>query len=491
MKDGSGTFGSRRIYYNNFASHLLNAYNPNVFYPGLPYVWDQERWQRVLKMAAGFGYTAWEYWLPPRFFSAEGLKSPPARAFAERVRKLTAYAAELGLKTEMLCSLATTGEDWYTLCPKVPEERKRIFELWDRWTRELPGTDIVAVFPGDPGACSRNGCTAETFIDTAVEVAGTVRKNLPDAEIELHTWGPPFFGWGIIQGPPGWDGGFCPAYQHTAWTFVPERARRSMEHFLKRITDIPSPVSAAVNPGFNPDGDPAGEESAVFWARELSRRVPVQTWDFSLTEGENGIFPHWRFRRLYEKRRTERSSAPYRGGICFTMTPLLNQHSLYQASRSFQNPDGDPAEGAAEFYTALFGSAGSGLLPYLPLFEIVPDWGNRTDFSISKTRFHHEMKTLCGILADLKGRPEADLFLEPGPEEYRRELLWFARLFRDLSGPDPDFEVLKARYWNRVYAVYDELPAHVDPRPRNAVDRLAGFFEHWGSRNGPAPGQWV
>jgi hypothetical protein len=42
-----------------------------------------------------------------------------------------------------------------------------------------------------------------------------------------------------------------------------------------------------------------------------------------------------------------------------------------------------------------------------------------------------------------------------------------------------------------VYAVYDELPAHVDPRPRNAVDRLAGFFEHWGSRNGPAPGQWV
>ena len=30
-------FGSRRIYYNNFASHLLNAYSPNMLYPELPY----------------------------------------------------------------------------------------------------------------------------------------------------------------------------------------------------------------------------------------------------------------------------------------------------------------------------------------------------------------------------------------------------------------------------------------------------------------------
>lgn len=60
MESDAETFGSRRIYYNNFASHLLNAYNPNVFYPGLPYEWDEERWRRVLKAdyghpRAGFG----------------------------------------------------------------------------------------------------------------------------------------------------------------------------------------------------------------------------------------------------------------------------------------------------------------------------------------------------------------------------------------------------------------------------------------------------
>ena len=30
----------RIIYYNNFASHLLCAYNPNMYYPELPYRWS-------------------------------------------------------------------------------------------------------------------------------------------------------------------------------------------------------------------------------------------------------------------------------------------------------------------------------------------------------------------------------------------------------------------------------------------------------------------
>ena len=39
-------FGSRRIYYNNFAEHLQNAYNPNTLYPGLPNRWSDDEWCR-------------------------------------------------------------------------------------------------------------------------------------------------------------------------------------------------------------------------------------------------------------------------------------------------------------------------------------------------------------------------------------------------------------------------------------------------------------
>ena len=37
---GTNGFGARRIYYNNFAEHLQNAFNPNMFYPGLPNRWS-------------------------------------------------------------------------------------------------------------------------------------------------------------------------------------------------------------------------------------------------------------------------------------------------------------------------------------------------------------------------------------------------------------------------------------------------------------------
>jgi hypothetical protein len=101
------SFGRRRIYYNNFADHLLNAYNPNMLYPDLPYCWSDEDWRQEIDMLSSFGFNALEFWLVPRLFSREGLQS-----------------------------------GW--------------------------GLDVVAIFPGDPGACSRNGCTAETYIDRSI-----------------------------------------------------------------------------------------------------------------------------------------------------------------------------------------------------------------------------------------------------------------------------------------------------------------------------------
>jgi len=472
-------FGQRRIYYNNFAAHLLNAYNPNMLHPGLPHRWSDDDWRGVIDMVAALGFNVLEFWLVPRLFCREGLESDYGREFARQVDAIIDHAHRRELKVEAICSLATVGSQWRTLCPNVKEEWAELRRLWDAWTRRLAGLDIVGIFPGDPGACSRNGCTAQTYIDKSVEVAAIVKGNLPEAEIELHTWGPPFFGWGILQGPPGWQGEFSQGYQQTAWTFDAGRAEASMRHLLRRLPDLPDPASVAINMGFNADGNPDGEQDARGWAREIARTHRVHSWDFSLTEGENAIVPHYRFERLFQRRRQEREAGCYSGGICFTMTPLLNQLSLYVSARSFLDPDANHRAVAEDFFEKLFGPQGRGLVELLPLFEVVPDWGNYEEIKLTREAYHDGMKRLISLLEDLKGQTRDELPLHPSPEHYRRELLFFARLLADLSGRNPDLDKLRRAYWERVYAIYDLLPDHVDPRPRLATDRLIGHFRTW------------
>jgi hypothetical protein len=184
--------------------------------------------------------------------------------------------------------------------------------------------------------------------------------------------------------------------------------------------------------------------------------------------------PHYRFDRLFAQRRRERAAAPYSGGICFTMTPLLNQLSLYESARSFLDPEGDPERLAGDFYARLFGPAGRELVGFLPLFEAVPDWGNFARIELTRGEYHRQMHRLADCLGALRGNEEVPF--HPSVEEYRQELLFFAELFAALSGPAPDYEALRRRYWERVYAIYDHLPEHVDPRPRGATDRLIGHF---------------
>jgi hypothetical protein len=69
--------------------------------------------------------------------------------------------------------------------------------------------------------------------------------------------------------------------------------------------------------------------------------------------------------------------------------------------------------------------------------------------------------------------------LFPDPEMYRQELVFFARLFADLTAPHPDYDALKQVYWNRVYRIYDRLPNHIDPRPRGNTERFVRHFMGW------------
>ena len=485
-----GRFGDRRIYYNNFAAHLLNAYNPNMLYPGLPGRWSDDDWRGCIDMVASFGYNVFEFWLVPRLFCREALESPFGDEFTRQMNVVCEHAHIRGVEVECICSLATVGDRWHTLCPNVLSQWDELLFLWDRWTRRLPGVDIVGIFPGDPGACSRNGCTAVTFIDKSCEVAELVKRNQPNAEIKLHTWGPPFFGWGNIRGPAGWQGEFVQEWQHSAWTFDKRRAEASMQHLLKRLPDFPEDTSVAINLGFNPDGNPEGDQDARPWACEIARTHRIETWDFSLTEGENNVVPHYRFERLFAQRRREREAAPYSGGICFSMSPRLNQLSLWEAAHSFIDPDADPEDLAGDFYERMFGVEGRRIVPYLPLFEVVRDWGNYLEVTPAAPGYHQRMKELRDLLAALEPGVRQDACLHPRPDTYRQELMFYAELFADLSAPSPDFDRLADRYWQRVYSIYDHLGEHVDPRPRQAVRSLIDAFRTPRNGSGTVPGKW-
>ena len=469
----------RIIYYNNFASHLLCAYNPNMYHPGLCYRWSDADWFALIDMIADFGFNVFEFWLEPRVFCREALDSETGTELARQLNQVIEHAKSRGVKSEMIVALATVGDEWRTLCPNVEDEWREIQHLWNQWTQRFPGLDLVGIFPGDPGACSRNGCTAETYIDKGVEVAGIIKRNLPHAQVELNTWGPPIFGWGNIRMAPDSKGEFIQADQGSAWAFSRERADRAMQHLLRRLPDFPSETAVSINMGFGPDGNPGGEQDARHWANEIAKTNPILTWDFSLTEGENAVYPHYRFERLFQRRRQEREAAPYQGGICFTMTPLLSQLSLFEAARSFQDPDADPREVAKEFFERIFGGPGRGLVDHYRLFEALTDWGCYETVKMPRPLYHRLMTELVGMLEELKPFVRDDAVFHPSPETYRQDLLFFARLFADLTALTPDYDSLKKAYWDRVYRIYDQLPKHVDPRPHHATDRLISHFAQW------------
>jgi len=486
----------RRSCYINFAEHLLNAFNPNMLYPGLSYPWSDEAWRHFIDMIGDFGFTHFEFWLVPRLFSPQGLEEPFGKAFADQMNRIIAHGAKRGVGVKMITALTTVGEKWHTHCPNVPAEWAECRVLWDEWTQRLDGLSVIGIFPGDPGGCSRNGCTAQTFIDRSIEIAEIIKRNQPQAQIELGTWGTPFWGWGTIQGPPGWQGEFIPSIQGTAWKFDKKRADESMDYLVKRLKDFPEHTSIAINLGFNSDSDPDAENGlhdARGWAREIAKTNPIVTWDFSLTEGEGAILPHYRFERLFAQRRREREAAPYRGGICFTMTPMLNQLSLYQSAQSFLNPDGDYTALTKTFYERLFGPDARKLADLLPLFEIMPDWGNRVKIDITRAEFNQKMHQGSELVRALEGRENTSAPFHPSVDEYRKELLFFFEFMADLSGASPDFAALEKRYWDRVFAIYDHLPDHVDPRPRGATQRLVNFFNPNADRGavGPLPVRWT
>jgi hypothetical protein len=175
----------------------------------------------------------------------------------------------------------------------------------------------------------------------------------------------------------------------------------------------------SINLGFNGDGNPQGEQDARPWANAIAKTHRILTWDFSLTEGENAVYPHYRFSRLFARRKEERAAAPYSGGICFTMTPMLNQLSLFEAAQSFRDRDGDPHRLAEDFFVRVFGEAGRALVDDYRLFEVIPDWGSYDVVKLPRAEYHKRMRAFVERLEGAKNAVNASAALFPDPETYR------------------------------------------------------------------------
>ena len=117
--------------------------------------------------------------------------------------------------------------------------------------------------------------------------------------------------------------------------------------------------------------------------------------------------------------------------------------------------------------------------PVLGVFEVVQDWGNYVHIELTREAYHKKMVEFVELLNTLADQDDDKVPFFPAPEEYRQEMLFFARLFADLSDTSPDYDALARQYWSRVYAIYDHLPQHVDPRPKMATDGLIRFFREW------------
>jgi hypothetical protein len=257
------------------------------------------------------------------------------------------------------------------------------------------------------------------------------------------------------------------------WNGGQERAKVSMEYFLKRLPLFPKETMVGINLGFSPDGHAIMGGDARPYAREIAKIRPIVTWDYSASEGELICCPHWRLPRMAQRRREEVSVAPYSGGMVYTMTPKLNLMTLYGGGQFLLDPDANPDQVSKDFCTQVFGAEHAILGELFEAFEIVGGWGHYPRRNWSKPAL---IKAYSEIIERLEAAdPSAcTLPIFPDPDAYRNDLLWFARIYLTMAKRIADRPAIAKQYRNHALAIYDFIPQSVDERTAAAVK---GFSE--------------
>ena len=480
-----------RSYYVNFASHLLNSWNVNLLFPDAPGRWSAEQFARFLDMVKTFGFTCFEFWLVPTLFSPEALKNEGRyRQFAETMQLVIGLAHERGLEVKFINGPNCIGHDWYFACPNDNEDMELIEKLWRHWMRSLRGVDIVGLFPGDPGGCNRNGCDHNTLLDLYLKLTEITSQENPAARMEIGTWGTPFSGWGDdLAKVPNWDGSWKMLLEGIdastgigchIWNGGPKRARQAMNDFIRRLSEFPEDATVAINLGFSPDADATVGGDAREYIRQITKQRPVNSWDYSVAEGELVAYPHWRLPRILS-RRQEEHTLQYDGCMTYTMSPMLSQLSMFAAGQAGMDPALSPDVISREFCRRVFGSEHEKLGELFEAFEVVPAWGHYPRRHWSAEVAHNAYLQIIEHLeaADVN---YCDLPLFPSAQQYQQDVLWFARMFARLSEPGVDRKTIEREYWQRSLNIYDHIPMSTDARAEEAARQFSHIF---GTPNNP------
>jgi hypothetical protein len=297
-----------------------------------------------------------------------------------------------------------------------------------------------------------------------------IKDKAPRATVILGTWGTPFTGWGgDMRETKNYDGTFAslldpanhsPEVPCHIWNGTAERARRCGEDLLALLPLFPEDTAVSINLGFNPDAEPVEGFDARPLAAEIAKTHRVVSWDYAASEGELVCYPHFRLDKFARKRREELSAAPYYGAICYTMSPRLNQLTLYAAAGVMQCPEKTGDTLAAEFTEKVFGDGKIG--PLMRAFEIVPGWGYE-ETPYSRKELLSMLDELLWRLEAAKGR-ESALPLFPDEETYRQDLVWHAENFRAMLRGEADRDEMRERYRRRALSIYEKAPLAVDER---------------------------
>lgn len=461
-----------RTCYVNFAEHLQNSWNVNFMYHDAPGTWGENDWQSFIKEIKAFGFNNFQFWIPPTLCKA----GPHRKKAVENFRMIIDICHNEKISANVLIAANTIGAEWYFACPNDAEDRKKILEFWTFYAENLNNADIFTIFPGDPGGCNRNDCDHNTFLELALEISGILKIKNPNVVVEVGTWGTPFTGWGEdMRKTPNWDGSWemliDPAVNNPGipchiWNGPPKRVAVAMTDMLNILPKFPKDTMISINSGFNPDCEPDGAYDARPWAEKISKTHRITSWDYSASEGELICYPHYRVQKYSRKRKMEIESAPYYGGICYTMSPKLNLLMLYTAAQIMINPDRNPKDIAGEFTRLVFNDEKIGYL--MEAFEIVPGWGYEP-LNHPKEELITMFSELIERLKNAKG-VKSELPIYPGVEEYRKTLLWHAENFLYMLGDNPDREMMKKKYWDMALSIYDDIPLAVDERSQLSAE---------------------
>ena len=437
-----------RIHYINSAEHLQNAFNPNYLFDVPFNRWSLKDWENYIDMISAFRYNFFEFWLPPSFLGLKNQKL--CDEFVPMINHVIAYAKRRGIAVHPLVTINTIGSlvgEWHYACPNDPEDKKKIVDGWDFWTKSIKGNFSWCFFPGDPGGCAINGCTKETYIDLCLELSALIRKNNPTALIEVSTWGEPFFSWGIP----------CPK-NGPWWQWDKETADRSMDYLIRKLPEFPSGTFVSINRAFSPEADPdvipqfGGGGDGRPYAKRAADLVPVLTWDFCVPESENSVIPHCRVRRMIDVRKKELEAGCYSGGIIFTMSPRLQILSAFCGGETWWNSDRKAEEILDDYGRWIFGEGNEQIGRLLEEFEIIPDGIYFAPFNYSAERVHERMNRLLPKLEQLddKKTPRLPLLVDYG--DHVKTLKYYTTLFRDLSKVSMQVDALNAAFQKTPFA---------------------------------------